>query len=50
MFGSRRLTKDGFETQLATNYLGHFLLTHRLLPKWVFKIAKLDVVISHMSS
>lgn len=25
-------TVDGYESQFATNYLGHFLLTHELLP------------------
>jgi NAD(P)-dependent dehydrogenase (short-subunit alcohol dehydrogenase family) len=28
----REVTPDGFELQLATNYLGHFALTARLLP------------------
>jgi len=32
MFGDRKLTEDGYESQMATNYLGHMLLTHLLLP------------------
>ena len=32
MFGPRKVTVDGYESQLATNYLGHFLLTSLLLP------------------
>lgn len=30
--GQRRVSEDGFELQLATNYLGHYALTARLLP------------------
>jgi len=31
MFGDRRESEDGYEYQFATNYLGHFLLSHLLL-------------------
>lgn len=28
-------TVDGYESQMAVNYLGHFLLTHRLIPQLI---------------
>jgi NAD(P)-dependent dehydrogenase (short-subunit alcohol dehydrogenase family) len=32
-YSKRQTTVDGFEKQIATNYLGHFALTAQLLPK-----------------
>lgn len=31
MYVPYAITSEGYETQFATNYLGHFLLTHLLL-------------------
>ncbi|CAH1974025.1 unnamed protein product [Acanthoscelides obtectus] len=33
MFGPYIETRDGYESQFSTNYLGHFLLTHLLMPQ-----------------
>lgn len=32
MFGPYVESRDGYESQFSTNYLGHYLLTHLLLP------------------
>lgn len=33
MFGPYIESRDGFESQFSTNYLGHFLLSHLLFPQ-----------------
>lgn len=33
MFAPYKLTDDGYESHFAVNFLGHFLLTHLLLPE-----------------
>ncbi|XP_077297734.1 polyprenol dehydrogenase-like isoform X1 [Arctopsyche grandis] len=33
IYGDFHLTQDGFESQLATNYVGHFLLTHLMMDR-----------------
>lgn len=30
-----QITSDGFESQMAINYIGHFLLTHLLMPQLI---------------
>jgi NAD(P)-dependent dehydrogenase (short-subunit alcohol dehydrogenase family) len=42
----RRLTADGFESQLGTNHLGHFALTGRLLPRLLAAPAPRVVTVS----
>jgi NAD(P)-dependent dehydrogenase (short-subunit alcohol dehydrogenase family) len=42
----RRLTKDGFESQIGTNHLGHFALTGQLLPKLLAAPAPRVVTVS----
>ena len=35
MAAPQKMTSDGFESQMAVNYLGHFLLSHLLLPNLI---------------
>lgn len=45
----RRLTADGFESQIATNYLGHFALTELLLPMLLAAAAPRVVTLSSLA-
>ncbi|HUA05197.1 MAG TPA: oxidoreductase [Solirubrobacteraceae bacterium] len=48
MAAPRRLTKDGFESQFATNHLGHFALTGLLLGKLLAAPAPRVVTVSSL--
>ena len=37
-------TKDGFESQIGTNHLGHFALTNRLLPKLTDRVVTVSSI------
>uniref|UniRef100_A0A3Q3MTG6 Si:dkey-23o4.6 n=1 Tax=Labrus bergylta TaxID=56723 RepID=A0A3Q3MTG6_9LABR len=43
------LTEDGFETQLAVNHLGHFLLTNMLLPMLISSAPSRVVTVSSIA-
>ena len=49
MAAPRRLTSDGFESQLGTNHLGHFALAGRLLPALLRSRAPRVVTVSSVA-
>ena len=42
------LTKDGFESQIGTNHLGHFALTNLLLPKITDRVVTVSSMMHHI--
>jgi NAD(P)-dependent dehydrogenase (short-subunit alcohol dehydrogenase family) len=42
------LTKDGFESQIGTNHLGHFALTNLLLPKLTDRVVTVSSMMHRM--
>jgi NAD(P)-dependent dehydrogenase (short-subunit alcohol dehydrogenase family) len=44
----RAVTKDGFESQIGTNHLGHFALTNLLLPKITDRVVTLSSLMHWM--
>uniref|UniRef100_A0A3Q3FW11 Si:dkey-23o4.6 n=1 Tax=Labrus bergylta TaxID=56723 RepID=A0A3Q3FW11_9LABR len=49
MMCPKGLTEDGFETQLAVNHLGHFLLTNMLLPMLISSAPSRVVTVSSIA-
>lgn len=50
MFGPYAESVDGYESQFATNYLGHYLLTHLLLPEIIAGGGEINSRIVNVSS
>jgi len=46
--GEKKLTEDGLEYQMATNYFGHFLLTNLLLGNYSDEIYQLQNWFNHL--
>lgn len=49
MMSPYKVTEEGFENQLATNYIGHFALTGLLLPTLVSTVGSRIVTLSSLS-
>ena len=49
MMSPYKVTEDGFENQLATNYIGHFALTGLLLPTLISTVGSRIVTLSSLS-
>lgn len=50
MFPPYKETEDGFESQWGVNYVGHFLLTHLVLPHMIMSAVSNKSRIINVSS